>query len=351
VKKKGLGPWLRGDLIAFASFIATCLAVPGMPRFLPWGADVPADSSQGSSSAHTSKSRDATSGQVNFGCGETLTVETPPIMFAVRAENLRPQLTWANTSNAKTANQKVAEIKNGNDQLIGLKGLGSITGLDTQFLNCPGGGHAELVLHASWSEAEAAQKSPQLLLPILLAASISGLLFVWRWKVRQVSTKNAPERNDAADESVVGLRPPLPADSPYPSEPLTALRTEFVVMSPEPQSDLQRYFKRLRELRTRFAERKSFLQDELGKAHTWIGYVYEVTENDYYLTIHVSEDARDTDFGMANSPKSFADRVWGLQHGDVIRLDGTLGDDIGGSPTLLVRSLEVVSMAHTRMRT
>jgi hypothetical protein len=243
-------------------------------------------------------------------------------MFAVRAEDLQPQLTWANSANVKTANQKVAEIKNGNDQLIGIKGVGSITGLDTQFLNCPGGGHAELVLRASWSEVEAGRQSPRLLLPILLAMSISGLLFAWRWKVRQVTAPNAPGRKDVADESVVGLRPPLPADLPQPSKPFTALRREFVEMSPEPQSDLQQYFKRLRELRTRFAERKSFLQGELGKARTWTGYVYEVTENDYYLTIHVSEDADDTDFGLANSPKSFAERVWGLQHGDVIRLDG-----------------------------
>jgi hypothetical protein len=41
-------------------------------------------------------------------------------------------------------------------RIIGVKAAGSIAGRDSQWIlgvrNCPGGGHGELTMHASWSE-------------------------------------------------------------------------------------------------------------------------------------------------------------------------------------------------------
>ena len=50
------------------------------------------------------KVRDVTSGQVNFGCDQTLPVETPVIAFGKNPRDIKALPAWANTDNVKTQN-------------------------------------------------------------------------------------------------------------------------------------------------------------------------------------------------------------------------------------------------------
>jgi hypothetical protein len=86
-----------------------------------------------------------------------LQVETPPIYFGKHPRNVQVQVEWNNTDKVKTQNQSVVEIKSPTTNLpAGIKGIGSITGLDSQsylgFTTCPAGGHGALRLHVTWVE-------------------------------------------------------------------------------------------------------------------------------------------------------------------------------------------------------
>jgi hypothetical protein len=169
------GDWSRGDLlallgviVAIVGVIVAILTIPGMPKLFHWDSDSSVEPSGPAPGPHKTepvaptrirKTRDVTSGQVNFGCDQSLPVETPVISFGKNPRDIDSRVVWADTDNVKTQNQSVVNIESPTDHdLAGVKGVGSITGRDSQNIlgvrNCPGGGHGELTLHVVWSEDE-----------------------------------------------------------------------------------------------------------------------------------------------------------------------------------------------------
>ena len=155
----------RGDLLALLGVIAGVLAILGMPKLLHWDSDpspkqveTPVKPITAPSKA-VPKAGDVTSGQVNFGCDETIPVQTPTISFGKNPRDIKPLPAWANTDNVKTQNQSVVNVEiPGDHHITGIRATGTITGRDSQntlgVKNCPGGGHGELTLHATWIEDE-----------------------------------------------------------------------------------------------------------------------------------------------------------------------------------------------------
>jgi hypothetical protein len=169
------GEWSRGDLlallgilVAIAGVLAAVLAIPGMPRIFHGDSDSTAKQPGVASAASKTKpltaapvkkTRDVTSGQVNFACDQSLSVETPVIFFGKNPRDIDSQAAWANTDNVKTQNQSVVKVEASLDHPSGgVKGAGTIAGRDSQNIlgvkNCPGGGHGELTLHVVWIEDE-----------------------------------------------------------------------------------------------------------------------------------------------------------------------------------------------------
>jgi hypothetical protein len=163
------GSWSRGDVLALMGVLAAVLAIPGMPKLLHLDSD---NSSKQRSMPETAgekppipaakpiqRTRDASSTQVNFGCDQTLPVETPVVQFGKNPRNVEARAAWDNTDNVKTQNQAVMNVENPvSHQVVGVKATGTIVGRDSEgiagFKNCPGGGHGELTLHVSWIEDE-----------------------------------------------------------------------------------------------------------------------------------------------------------------------------------------------------
>jgi len=84
------------------------------------------------------------SGQVNFGCGESKPVSSawnaPP-----GAEQINASASWVNTDNVKSQDQHVTIAGNT------ATATGVISGRDREWTgNCPGGGHGELVVQGSY---------------------------------------------------------------------------------------------------------------------------------------------------------------------------------------------------------
>jgi hypothetical protein len=107
------------------------------------------------------RSADVTSGQVNFGCEETLNIETPVVPFGANPQNVSPQALWKNMDHVKSYKANPVEVHDPKDnRLTGIKAVGPITGVDkeTMFKNCPGGGHGELTLHVTWTEDQPVAK-------------------------------------------------------------------------------------------------------------------------------------------------------------------------------------------------
>ena len=165
------GKWSRGDLLALLGVIAAVLAIPGMPKLLhfdsdssPKHVDTPGGTAtDGKPSTPTAKpirkSRDVTSGQVNFGCDQTLSVQTPVVSFGKNPRDIESKAVWANADNVKTQNQSVVNVEDPADHhVVGVRAAGTITGRDSEYIlgvkNCPGGGHGELTLHVNWTEDE-----------------------------------------------------------------------------------------------------------------------------------------------------------------------------------------------------
>jgi hypothetical protein len=155
------GSWSKGDLFALLGVIAAILAIPGMPKLFHFDSDPspkPAETTNvGPALRAVQKTRDVSSGQVNFGCDQTLPVQTPVISFGKNPRNIQSLPVWANTDNVKTQNQSVVNVEDPADhRFTGVKGVGSITGRDSETIlgikNCPGGGHGELTVHVSWTE-------------------------------------------------------------------------------------------------------------------------------------------------------------------------------------------------------
>jgi hypothetical protein len=88
------------------------------------------------------------SGQVNVGCGEQRPVQviwTPP----EGASDISASAQWRNTDNIKSMNAPNVVLGNT------VTASGVIYGLERNvFLNCPGGGHAELVLFGTYDMSE-----------------------------------------------------------------------------------------------------------------------------------------------------------------------------------------------------
>jgi hypothetical protein len=59
--------------------------------------------------------RDVSSGQVNFGCDQTLPVETSVISFGKNPKDIETRAAWLNTDNVKTQNQAVENIEDSAD--------------------------------------------------------------------------------------------------------------------------------------------------------------------------------------------------------------------------------------------
>lgn len=165
------GDWSKGDiiavlglLIAVVGVVAAILAIPGMPKIAHWDSEPKARQEPTPAvpaaplTKHVAKSADVTSGQVNFGCDQTLPVETPIVSFGKNPQDVAAKPAWANTDNVKTQNQSVSNVEDADHHVVGVKGVGSITGLDSQSIlgvkNCPGGGHGELTLHVTWTQDE-----------------------------------------------------------------------------------------------------------------------------------------------------------------------------------------------------
>lgn len=159
------GKWSRGDILALIGVLAAVLAIPGMPKLFHWdiqGHHYPVPTSSNPNHTQTSpervvRVRDVSSGQVNFGCDQTLQVETPPILFGNNPKDIEARAVWLNTDNVKLQSQAVVQIENPTDHRItGVKAVGPISGRDSQAIlgvkNCAGGGHGELTLHVSWTE-------------------------------------------------------------------------------------------------------------------------------------------------------------------------------------------------------
>jgi hypothetical protein len=158
------GEWSKGDIFALVGVVAAVLAIPGMPKLLHWDSDSgvkpanPPNATPSPAPRRTAKTADVASGQVNFGCDQTLSVETPVVPFGKNPQNVLSKPGWVNTDNVKAQNQTVENVKDANLRVIGIKAVGTITGRDSQYVslvkNCPGGGHGELTLHVTWTEDE-----------------------------------------------------------------------------------------------------------------------------------------------------------------------------------------------------
>lgn len=174
MKTLGGDEWSRGDaialigvLVAIVGSIAAVFAIPGMPKLLHLDSDGSAPPTHVQSSERpalkpVAQMKEVTSGQVSFGCDQTLQVETPTVPFGLNPRNIEAQPAWANTDNAKSHNQTATNVDDpSNHHLTGIKAAGTITGLDSQMIlgvkNCPGGGHGELRLHVSWTEDQAVE--------------------------------------------------------------------------------------------------------------------------------------------------------------------------------------------------
>src|SRR5579864_8596399 len=114
------GEWSRGDflallgvIVAVVGVVVAVLTVPGMPKFLHWDSDSSAKDAerpkteptfQAPATRRVQKTRDVTSGQVNFGCDQSLPVETPIVYLGKNPTAIESQPAWANTDNVKTQN-------------------------------------------------------------------------------------------------------------------------------------------------------------------------------------------------------------------------------------------------------
>lgn len=118
--------------------------------------NIPARTSPGVQTV--TRTKDVSSGQVNFGCEQTLDpVETPVVEFGPNPSNVDAKAEWASMDNVKSYIATTKDVFDpANQHIRGVKGSGTIRGLDYQDFkiakNCSGGGHGTLNLHVSWIE-------------------------------------------------------------------------------------------------------------------------------------------------------------------------------------------------------
>jgi hypothetical protein len=135
------GQWSKGDVLALIGVVAAILAIPGMPKLLQWDSEksshVEASGAAGTTAppkpapaapVRVPIVRDVSSGQVNFGCDQTLPVETSIISFGKNPKDIETRAAWLNTDNVKTQNQAVVNIEDPADHHVsGVKAMGSIS--------------------------------------------------------------------------------------------------------------------------------------------------------------------------------------------------------------------------------
>jgi hypothetical protein len=165
------GDWSKGDILALLGLLvavigvgAAILAIPGMPKIFHSDTetqvkqDNPPLVPPGPALKATPKTADVTSGQVNFGCDQTLQVQTPVVSFGKNPRDIATKPAWVNSDNVKAQNQSVSNVEDADHHVVGVKAAGTITGRDSEWIlgqkNCPGGGHSELTLHVTWTQDE-----------------------------------------------------------------------------------------------------------------------------------------------------------------------------------------------------
>jgi hypothetical protein len=167
--KKNIGK-IIGVVVTGIGLIAAVLAIPGMPKLFHWDSEKPPVQTQSNNQPTedkprlpapkpVQKTRDVSSGQVNFGCEQELGVDTPPVYFGKNPRNIDAKPGWVNTDNVKTqSSPTIINVENPVNHQAGIKASGTLRGRDKDTIlgvkNCPGGGHGELTLHVTWTEDE-----------------------------------------------------------------------------------------------------------------------------------------------------------------------------------------------------
>src|ERR1700732_418823 len=116
------GKWSRSDVFALLGVLAAVLAIPGMTKLFHWDSNSssthvqtpgtaagPQATDRALKPAH--KVRDVSSGQVNFGCDQSLQVETPVVSFGKNLRDIDSRAIWANIDNVKAQNQSVVNVE------------------------------------------------------------------------------------------------------------------------------------------------------------------------------------------------------------------------------------------------
>jgi hypothetical protein len=159
-----VGDWSKADVLALIGVLVAVIGIWIAHRDTPKPevgntmADSSPSSGQPAAVTATKKrvprSADVSSGQLNFGCEETKQAKTPEVFFGANPADIQPRAEWVQTDNVKGQNQQVTYDRDSQNQVKGVLAEGSITGLDKQVFNCPGGGHGTLELHVTWTEEQ-----------------------------------------------------------------------------------------------------------------------------------------------------------------------------------------------------
>ena len=67
----------------------------------------------------TPKTANVTSGQVNFGCDQTLSVQTPVVPFGKNPRDIVTKPAWTNSDGVKTQNQSVSNVEDADHYVPG----------------------------------------------------------------------------------------------------------------------------------------------------------------------------------------------------------------------------------------
>ena len=117
MKLLGGSVWTRGDAIALVSAILGVLAIvvgvlalPGAPRIWPPDAVASAASAPSTVARRVPRSQTISSNQVNFGCEETMSVQTPFIDLGRNPRDVVPAAKWEGVDNTKDLKQDVEPV-------------------------------------------------------------------------------------------------------------------------------------------------------------------------------------------------------------------------------------------------
>lgn len=158
------GDWSKGDVLAFIGLLVAVVGIwiahrdttktdvdHAIANSAPSGGP---PATVAPTTKRVPRSADVSSDQINFGCEETKNGKTPEVIFGTNPADIQPHAEWVQTDNAKGQNQQVLYDRDSQNEVKGVSAEGSITGLDKQVFNCPGGGHGTLALHVTWTEEQ-----------------------------------------------------------------------------------------------------------------------------------------------------------------------------------------------------